>query len=146
MNKQQATEVGQLADSVPGSDLRTTATVSGRLLEEAVELCLAAGLTSQEIMGHVVDSLQNQYLKLAVKVERTVFISERTVAAQFGSVADEVADLQLMLADLCHVANVDPAVEYDRKFQVYRSAIQRGEFYANRRGLLYRRKPHVKLA
>lgn len=90
-------DVGSFVDSVAGT-IRSPAAVAGRALEEMVELCLAASLTSGQIMEHVADALHNQALKATVGAGITVFPSQ--LQASPHELAEECADVSLVLKDL----------------------------------------------
>jgi hypothetical protein len=83
-------EVGTFIDCVAGK-ARTLSAVAGRLLEEFVELCLAAGLSPGKLMGHVVDALHNQALKASATGRATVFPSQ--IVADSAEIPDECADV-----------------------------------------------------
>lgn len=128
--------VGTFVDSIAGPS-RTAAAVAGRLLEETVELCLATGLTAGQAMAHVADALHNQALKASVTAGRTVFPSQ--MQADRSEVAEECADVSLMLKDLCYVAQVDLADEEARKHAKFVV----NTFRVSDNGTLYAVKPHV---
>ncbi len=129
-------QVGTFVDSVAGK-ARTPAAVAGRLLEEVVELGLAAGLNAGQIMAHVADALHNQALKDSARQGATVFPSQiRTAPAELS---EECADVGLMLKDLCYVAGVDldaQEVEKHNKFV-------KKTFRVSPSGTLYAVKPHA---
>lgn len=96
--------VGSFVDSVAGQ-ARTPAAVAGRLIEETVELAMSAGLSAGHIMAHVADALHNQSLKATEARSKTVFPSHLVGIRE--ELAEECADVSLVLKDLCHVAHID---------------------------------------
>lgn len=129
--------VGAFIDSVAGQH-RTSAAVAGRLTEEVVELALAAGLSAGQILGHVADALHNQSLKATEVQARTVFPSR--LAGDKGELAEECADVSLVLKDLCHVAHVDLPAEEISKWRRF----TKKQFRVAPSGTLYAVKPHIK--
>lgn len=128
--------VGDFIDSIAGNS-RTPGAVAGRLIEEAVELCLATGLTSGQIMEHVADALHNQALKASVNHGSTVFPSQ--LQPDPGEIAEECADVGLLLKDLCHVARVDLDAEESAKHAKFILK----QFRVSDKGTVYAVKPHV---
>lgn len=138
--------VGTYADKVPGSDKRTTATVSGRFLEEAVELALEAGLTTGEIYAHITDAIYNQYVKASKKSGEIVYPSSQiasTPETYKANLAGEIGDVSVMLMDIAHRAGIDYEAARQSKIQAFINKVNKGQFYANDKGLLYVRKPHM---
>lgn len=133
-------EVGRFIDGVAGK-VRTPAVVAGRALEEMVELVLAAGLSPGEIMGHVIDSLHNQALKATSVSARTVFPSELVADRQdHAELAEECADVCILIKDLCYVAGIDLDPVEAAKWQ----AFTRKDFRVTSKGTVYAVKPHIK--
>lgn len=128
--------IGRFVDSIAGKK-RTASAVAGRLLEETVELGLATGLTPGQIMSHVADALHNQALKASAEAGRTVFPSQ--LVADASEVAEECADVGLILKDLCHVAKVDLDHEECRKHESF----VRKQFRVSCSGTLYAVKDHI---
>lgn len=129
--------VGAFIDSVAGQR-RTPAAVAGRLTEEVVELALAAGLSAGQVMGHVADALHNQSLKATEAQAKTVFPSQ--LAGDKGELAEECADVSLVLKDLCHVAHVDLPAEETAKW----GRFIKKQFRVGPSGTVYAVKPHIK--
>lgn len=129
--------VGAFIDSVAGQR-RTPAAVAGRLTEEVVELALAAGLSAGQVMGHVADALHNQSLKATEVQAKTVFPSQ--LAGDKTELAEECADVSLVLKDLCHVAHVDLPGEETAKW----GRFTKKTFRAAQGGTIYAVKPHIK--
>jgi len=129
--------VGNFVDSIAGK-VRTPAAVAGRALEEMVELASAAGLSAGEIMGHVMDSLHNQALKATVVAGKTVFPSE--LAGSQAELAEECADVRIVIKDLCHVAGIDPDPVETAKWD----AFTKKQFRVTPKGTIYAVKPHIK--
>lgn len=129
--------VGSFVDSVAGQ-ARTPAAVAGRALEEMVELASAAGLSAGEILGHVMDSLHNQALKATSAAGKTVFPSE--LAGNPAELAEECADIRIVLKDLCHVAEIDPDPVEAFKW----AAFTKKQFRVTPKGTIYAVKPHIK--
>jgi len=130
--------VGSFIDSVAGKR-RSPAAVTGRLIEEVVELGLSAGLTPGSIMEHVADALHNQSLKASAVNGKTVFPSQLTIG-NIDEIAEECADVSLLLKDLCHVAKIDLPEEENNKWSKF---IQK-EFKVSKSGTIYAVKPHIK--
>lgn len=128
--------VGAFIDSVAGQR-RTPAAVAGRLVEETVELALSAGLNAGQVMGHVADALHNQSLKATEAQSRTVFPSQ--LAGDQTELAEECADVSLVLKDLCHVAHVDLPSEEAAKW----SRFTKKRFRVSPSGTIYAVKPHI---
>lgn len=128
--------VGSFIDSVAGQR-RTPAAVAGRLTEEVVELALAAGLSAGQVMGHVADALHNQSLKATAAQAKTVFPSQLT--GDKGELAEECADVSLVLKDLCHVAHVDLPGEEIAKWGQF----TKKQFRVGPSGTIYAVKPHI---
>lgn len=143
-------EIGAFVDSKAGK-MRTPGTLAGRLLEEAVELALSAGLQGGEIMMHVADSLHNQALKASAAEGRTRFPSDLTdtgyrdrqagaySSAELQELGDECADVSLIAKDLCYVAGIDLAAREQDKWGRF---IQKS-FRVSPGGTLYAVKPHI---
>ena len=129
--------VGTFIDSVAGQR-RTPAAVAGRLTEEVVELALAAGLSAGQVMGHVADALHNQSLKATEAQAKTVFPAQ--LAGDKGELAEECADVSLVLKDLCHVAHVDLPGEEIAKW----GRFTKKQFRVGPSGTIYAVKPHIK--
>jgi len=129
--------VGSFIDSVAGQR-RTPAAVAGRLTEEVVELALAAGLSAGQVMGHVADALHNQSLKATEVQAKTVFPSQ--LAGDETELAEECADVSLVLKDLCHVAHVDLPGEEVAKWNRF----TKKQFRVGLSGTIYAVKPHIK--
>lgn len=129
--------VGAFIDSVAGQR-RTPAAVAGRLTEEVVELALAAGLSAGQVMGHVADALHNQSLKATEVQAKTVFPSQ--LAGDKTELAEECADVSLVLKDLCHVAHVDLPSEETAKW----GRFTKKQFRVGQSGTIYAVKPHIK--
>lgn len=128
--------IGRFIDSVAGK-VRTQATVAGRLIEEATELGLAAGLNAGQILAHVADALHNQALKDSARRGGTVFPTE--IQAPATELQEECADVGLMLKDLCHVAGFDlDAVEAAKHAEFVSKT-----FRVSAGGTLYAVKPHI---
>ena len=129
--------VGAFIDSVAGQR-RTPAAVAGRLVEETVELALSAGLSAGQVMGHVADALHNQSLKATEVQARTVFPSQ--LGGDQTELAEECADVSLVLKDLCHVAHVDLPSEEAAKW----SRFTKKQFRVSPSGTIYAVKPHIR--
>jgi NTP pyrophosphatase (non-canonical NTP hydrolase) len=138
--------VGEAADKVPGADKRTVAGVVGRLLEEAVELALEAGLPTGEIYAHVTDSIYNQYVKASKVTGSIIYPSTKLDDDPWAfraEVAGEIGDVAVMLMDVAHRAGIDYEAARQAKIQSFITKVDEGKFYANDKGLLYVRKPHM---
>jgi NTP pyrophosphatase (non-canonical NTP hydrolase) len=129
-------EIGAFVDAIAGKT-RSPSAVAGRLLEEAVELALAAGLSTGEVLSHVADSLHNQALKASATSGVTVFPSK--LAADPSELAEECADVSLILKDLCHVAAIDLAPIEAAKWSKFKEK----KFRVSETGTLYAIKPHI---
>lgn len=138
--------IGEFVDGVSdraGVARRTPKAVAGRLLEEIVELALAAGVEPGRIFEHVTDSLHNQALKASRKVGRTLFPSQlQDVEGDDEGVAGECADVSMVFKDFCWVAKVENLdqieAEKNQRFT------QLGDYNVLANGCIYRHKPHVK--
>lgn len=129
--------VGTFVDSVAGT-ARTPGAVAGRLIEEVVELGLAAGMTSSAILGHVMDALHNQALKASATQGVTIFPSQ--LKSEAGESPEESADVSLVLKDFCYVSKIDLQAEEAKKWAVFKTK----SFRVSATGTLYATKPHIK--
>jgi len=137
-------DIGSFVDSIAGK-VRTPSAVAGRLLEEVVELCLAAGMKSGDIYGHVTDALHNQCLKESERTGKTIFPSQlvakfASAEDQFKEMAEESADVGLVHKDFCHVAHINQEHEENTKHAKF---IQK-TFRIAENGTLYAVKSHIK--
>lgn len=135
--------IGKATDKVPGSEKRTVASVSGRLLEEVVELCLAAGLTTEQIYGHVTDSVYNQYVKVSKNSGAIQYPSSYKFTPNMAELAGEIGDVRVMLEDVAYRAGLDCNGCFEDRKAAFFEKVSDGRFYANEKGLLYVRKPHM---
>lgn len=127
--------VGKFVDSKGGVKRKAKA-VTGRLIEEVVELALSCGLTTGEIFGHVADSLHNQSLKAST--EKTIAPSRLTDSIE--NVVGEIADVSIITKDLAYVLKVDlPSAE-----QAKWNEFIKKDFHVTESGLIYAKKPHYK--
>ena len=133
-------EVGEFCKTTSGG-VPQVKHVVGRLMEEAVELALASGLTAGEISGHIADALHNQSLKTSSKIGRTIFPSELVAPLRAEEeIAEECADVQLILKHVAYVAKVNLQEEEKKKWAKFITL----DFKVSRKGLLYAKKPHIK--
>lgn len=132
--------VGRFVDGIAGRT-RSPATVAGRALEEMVELALAAGLSAGEVMGHVMDSLHNQALKETCASKKTVFPSGLAGGQlDIAALAEECADVHLLIKDLCYVSEIDLDAAEAAKW----AAFVKKDFRVTPEGVIYAVKPHIK--
>lgn len=131
-------EIGEFVDGIADKK-RTPKAVTGRLIEEVVELGLSVGMTPGEIFEHVADSLANQAMKVSLKKGHTVFPSEIESTYIAGDVSEECADVSLVLKDLCHVTQTDLGAEEDAKFSRFKTL----NFQVSPAGTLYGKKAHI---
>lgn len=129
------TTIGRFVDEIAGKT-RTPAAVAGRALEEMVELASAAGLSASEILAHVSDSLHNQALKASSATGKTVFPSQ--VQGNPAEMAEECADVRILIKDLCYVAGIDPDPVEASKW----NAFTKKQFRITPKGTIYAVKPH----
>ena len=137
--------VGTFIDSVAGTK-RTPKAVAGRLLEEVVELCLAANVKPEEIFMHVTDALHNQTLKASHAANATVFPSglmehTKTYRSDQSELVDEIADVSLVLRDLRYVMQ---GFRHDVAEQEKWKLFTQKSFKVTPSGVVYARKPHIK--
>lgn len=111
-------EIGDFVDSIAGQ-IRKPSDVAGRLLEECVELCLAAGVTNDKIMSHVMDSIYNQTGKASRRAGKIIYPSQLEVGYDREELAEEAADVALVLKDLCHITDTDVEAAQDKKWAVF---------------------------
>jgi len=107
--------------------------VAGRLIEEVVELGLATGLSPDQIMSHVMDSIHNQVGKAGRRAGRVIYPSQYHENATRDELAEEVADCSLLLKDLSFVAGINIPDEEERKWSVFTTR----RFNVSRSGTLY---------
>lgn len=131
------TEVGAFIDGVAGKG-RAPKAVTGRLLEEVVELALAAGLCPGAIFGHVADALHNQALKSSAVLGQTVFPTELT--GEGDALSEECADVSILLKDLCHVAG---GIDLPRAERAKWAKFTQKTFRVASSGVIYATKPHI---
>lgn len=135
--------IGEATDTVLGADKRTVAGVAGRLLEEVVELCLAAGLSTEQIYGHATDSIYNQYVKLSKNSGAIQYPSAYKFQFSKEDLAGEIGDVRVMLEDVAHRAGLNADLCFEDRKLAFFQKVKEGRFYANNKGLLYVRKPHM---
>lgn len=128
--------IGNFVEGIAGK-IRTPTALAGRLPEEAVDLGLASGLSAGAILAHVADSLHNQSLKVSRRQYKTIFPSELPPVP--SEIAEERADVSLVLKDLCYVA----AVALDQAESIKFAAYADKTFRVSAKGTLYAVKPHV---
>lgn len=129
-------EVGQFIDNVSSKEdvpRRTPSAVAGRFIEEAVELCLAAGLSPVDIMGHIMDAIHNQASKAGKARGRVIYPSYYLEDYEAANVAEELADCFLVLKDLAFITETDMESAQNDKWAKF---IQR-DFYVSDSGTLY---------
>lgn len=138
--------IGTFVDGVSdraGIGRRDQKSVVGRLLEEVVELALAAGVAPGKIYEHVTDSLHNQALKASRKTGKTVFPSQvQDVGVDEEGVGGECADVSLILKDFCWVAKIHDLEQLEAKKNQWFMGL--GEYNVAQNGCIYRVKPHIK--
>ena len=114
-----ANTVGQFVDKISdaaGATRRTAEAVSGRFIEEAVELCLAAGLGPDQIMSHVMDSIHNQVGKAGRRAGHVIYPSQYKENASLEELGEEIADCSIILKDLAYITSTDISMEEDVKW------------------------------
>lgn len=128
--------VGTFIDGVSnaaGVTRRTAPAVAGRFIEEAVELCLAAGLGPDQIMSHVMDSIHNQVGKAGRRAGRVIYPSQYKEDASLEELGEEMADCSLVLKDLAYIVGVDIATQENIKW----AAFTQRQFNVSPSGTLY---------
>lgn len=122
---------------------RTSAAVAGRLLEEVVELALAAGVAPGKVFEHVMDSLHNQALKASCKAGKTMFPSQlQDAPGDEEGVAGECADVSLILKDFCWVAGIKDLSQTEAAKSAWFMGLDNYDVAPN--GCIYRKKAHIK--
>jgi hypothetical protein len=153
-------EIGQFftetAAKLKKEDRRSLKGSIGRLLEEVVELALAANMEPGRIFEHVTDSLHNQAIKKSKEKAVTVFPSELAYQylpskEHYLDLVQECADVSLFLKDVYYMICEHgkhsgltvslPSVSRleRRKFAELRSR----QLTITDRGLIYTKKSHV---
>jgi phosphoribosyl-ATP pyrophosphohydrolase len=135
--------MGALVDKIANNKRRDPRRIACRFLEEAVELVLATGATTQNVWSAVSDSIHNQALK-ASDNGRTVFPSQLVETYNRMRVRAELADVRLTLFDLCYVCGItDTSViaTMNAKFRSLRSR-STSDFVTDAQ-TFYLKKPHV---
>ena len=131
-------EIGEFVDRVsaqePNSHYRTPAAVAGRFIEEAVELCLATGVSPTEIMAHVMDAVHNQCAKAGRRAERVIYPSYYTQPYDDNEIAEEIADCNLLLKDLQYVTGL---LDTDTIERTKWDKFTQRTFYVSEQGTLY---------
>jgi hypothetical protein len=84
-------------------DAHLIARASGRMIEEAVELCLACGLHPNSIFGHVADALHNEARKASC------FPTELRPEQSMHERAVEIGDVSNCVDIIRHLCGIDPA-------------------------------------
>lgn len=116
---------------------RSHGAIAGRLVEEVVELALACGVSTQDIMGHINDATFNQCVKAGRASGKTIFPS--TLTDTDPDVPGEIADVSIILKDLAHCCQVNIPTEEHIKWDKF---IQK-DFHVSDNGTLYAVKPHI---
>ena len=98
-------QVGRFVDRIANNKRRDPRRIACRFLEEAVELVLATGATTQNVWSSVADSIHNQALKASAD-GRTVFPSQLVETHSRMNTRAEIADVRLTLLDLCYVCGI----------------------------------------
>lgn len=109
--------IGGFVDDIAGK-VRTPAAVGKRLIEEVAELALEVGLTPTEIFDAVRVSLDKQVAKPSYS---SGAFARRSEEERRSGIADESADVSLVLKDLAHVAKINLSEAEDRKFGKFTS-------------------------
>lgn len=128
--------IGKFIDSITensGIARRTPASVAGRFIEEAVELCLAAGLDPNTIMGHVMDSIHNQCGKLGRRKNIVLYPSQHHPVPEAEEMAEELADCHLLLKDFAFISGLD----YTEAERVKWAKFTRRKFNVGPNGTVY---------
>jgi hypothetical protein len=128
--------IGTFVDKISseaGVPQRTAPAVAGRLIEEVVELCLAAGLGPDKIMSHVMDSIHNQVGKAGRRAGRVIYPSQYKEDATIEELGEEMADCSLVLKDLAYITGVNVGMEEDVKW----AAFTKRKFAVSPQGTLY---------
>lgn len=140
-----AHEVGKFIDEQTKTSKykRQPVDVTGRLIEEVVELALHVGLTVGQINEHVTDAIYNQAAKLSHKLAKTIFPSELDLYMDNSTVAiaDEVADVLLVSKDLIYVLDITQTIDWAMGHKW--SEFIKKEFNVSAHGCLYAKKPHI---
>lgn len=131
--------IGTFIDDKAGT-ARTVKSVAGRLIEEAAELGLAAGLTSGEIVQHIMDSIHNQCLKQSYKSGHVIFPSQ--ITDQQSELAGEIVDVGWALKDLQYLCS---GVDFNLLEQHKWDGFTARNFMASPNGTLYSIKPHMQV-
>lgn len=108
-----------------------------RLLEEAVELCLAAGTRPGDIILGVTDALANEAMKQGCRPSTILPASPVP-----GDIAGEIADVAMLTAlvkHLAHVGDDEITAARDTKLERLETAIAAGRLIITPDGRLYRR-------
>lgn len=137
-------EIGSLVDWITQNSRRSPVKVARRVLEECVEMCLAAGTTPQEILTGVSDSLHNQALKASATDNVTVFPSQIKAIFSRRELIKEIADVYLVLADLMYVSGISPSSVYASSREKFKRLSDPSAQFATDGHTFYLRKPHVK--
>lgn len=140
----QPAEIGSLVDWITQNSRRSPVKVARRVLEECVEMCLAAGTTPQEILTGVSDSLHNQALKASATDNVTVFPSQIKAIFSRRELTKEMADVQLVLADLMYVSGISPSSVHASSREKFERLSDPSAQFATDGHTFYLRKPHVK--
>lgn len=129
--------IGEFVDRVsaqePNAEYRTPEAVAGRFLEEAVELCLATGMTPVKLMAHVMDAIHNQCSKAGRRAERVIYPSYYTQPVDDVEIAEEMADCRLLLKDLEYITGLDVDAAEQMKWDKF----TKRRFYVSEQGTLY---------
>lgn len=129
--------IGEFVDRVSAQQVeatyRTPEAVSGRFLEEAVELCLATGMSPVKLMAHVMDAIHNQCGKAGRREGRVIYPSYYHQAPDPQEIAEEMADCRLLLKDLEYITGLDVDAAEAEKWDKF---TQR-RFYVSEQGTLY---------
>lgn len=136
-----STQVGEFVDSIAG-DTRTIPSVAGRLLEEAVELCLTAGLSTGDIHTRVTHSIFNQCTKQTYKSGKTVFPGELTDT--IDDLPGEIVDVAWALKDLQFLCNRSTnSINFEELEESKWIDFVNRRFLVSDEGTIYTIKPHI---
>lgn len=136
--------VGSLVDRICKNSKRDPAAVAGRILEEAVELCAAAGLSNADILIHVTDALHNEALKCSKRLGHTRFPSQVLNKPSQADIKAELGDMRLCMLDMQYLVNT-PNFEIEQHIATKFTDLQdhADQYVTNNGSTFYKKKDHV---
>lgn len=138
-------EIGNRVDEITGNKRRNPKRVFLRALEEMAELGLEFGVTQAEMFSAISDSVHNQCLKISESSGATVFPSQLELTYDVQRVIKEMADVKLVMLDLCYVTQIETWRVNNQVKEKYLKLIKTPlSNFTSDGNTFYLKKPHIK--